>query len=662
MEWLKEFIPFSLEDILFNGSIYAAVSVPAFVVFWVLLRRTFQNRRIQPIRRATWKHIAHELMHSSSTLIVFAMIDFALFKLEKNGYTKIYYDISQYGWGWFVGSIVLMMIVHDAYFYWTHRAMHHPLLYKYFHKVHHESTDPSPFASFAFHPLEALIENGVTVIFAFLMPVHLSALIIWQLLQMILNVIGHLGYELYPHWWVRNPITQWKTPSTHHNMHHELFNGNYGLYFTWWDRWMGTEFKNYTRRFTEIFEAHQPSPNGFYTLRVESITDEPNNAFTITLNNPPLCFKTFLPGQHTTLKVVIDGQEYFRTFSLSSVPGQSDEVKLTIKRVPGGKVTNYLYDHLKQDDLLELTAPSGRFTVQIDPASSKHYVMIAGGSGITPIYSMIATILYAEHKSRITLFYANRTRSSIIFATMLEELRRTFPHRFAIRYFISDELIDDLNSREYSPEQSVALHSMGHQYRTNADGMLVGGNGSQDSFGSTQYQYRNTQTQPESPEYVQGYITQKPLEEIIQRESRQENLRFYCCGPSVMIEEIVHRLQYLGITSAHIHREIFTISSPTTTAPVHSTPTATVLATIDGKEYRFVTAHAEPILTAALSGGIPMRHSCQSGLCGMCAMKCTRGHVIMKNNQVLSENDIKAGHVLTCQSLAQTNEVHLVSI
>jgi hypothetical protein len=176
----------------------------------------------------------------------------ALYVAQMNGFTQIYDKVSDYGWAYFVFSIVLMIVLHDTWFYWTHRLMHHPKLYKYIHKVHHQSTDPSPFAAFSFHPLEALVEAGADIIFSFLFPVHLMALIGWQLLQMLLNVMGHLGYEIYPNGFSTHWLFKFKTPSTHHNLHHSHFSGNYGLYFTWWDKWCKTEFKDYHQKFESV--------------------------------------------------------------------------------------------------------------------------------------------------------------------------------------------------------------------------------------------------------------------------------------------------------------------------------------------------------------------------------------------------------------------------
>ena len=117
------------------------------------------------------------------------------------------------------------------------------------HKIHLDSIDPSLFTASSFHPLEAVIESSAFITFAFVFPLHLVALLGWQMIQMVLNVITHLGYEIYTHWFYR-----WKAPSTHYNMHHERFHGNYGFYFTWWDKWMGTEIKNYHETFNKVQE------------------------------------------------------------------------------------------------------------------------------------------------------------------------------------------------------------------------------------------------------------------------------------------------------------------------------------------------------------------------------------------------------------------------
>ena len=130
--------------------------------------------------------------------------------------------------------------------------MHHPKIFRYTHKAHHFSTDPSPFTSLAFQFIETLAENFVGIILPFLMPIHWYVILIWQIISFSNNFIAHLGYEVYPTFWIKTSLLKFKTTSTHHNMHHRYFNGNYALYFTWWDKLMGTEFKNYENSFLEI--------------------------------------------------------------------------------------------------------------------------------------------------------------------------------------------------------------------------------------------------------------------------------------------------------------------------------------------------------------------------------------------------------------------------
>jgi lathosterol oxidase len=156
---------------------------------------------------------------------------------------------------------VAMILLHDTWFYFTHRLMHHPKIYRHVHKVHHQSTDPSPFAAFSFHPIEALIDGGVFVVFAFTFPVHMIALWIWQLIHVVLNIVAHLGYEIYPKGFNKHWLFKFKAPATHHNMHHAKTLGNYGFYFTWWDKLLKTEFKDYNQVYDSIHERISNNEN-----------------------------------------------------------------------------------------------------------------------------------------------------------------------------------------------------------------------------------------------------------------------------------------------------------------------------------------------------------------------------------------------------------------
>ena len=282
MHQMNNLFQFGLQDFLINTLIYSVIVVPFFMIFWVLFKNKLKHRRIQEKQRTTNQILWHEIKYSISTLLIFAVIDVFLYVAQNNGYTQIYDKVSDYGWGYFIFSIVLMILLHDTWFYWTHRLIHHPKLFKHIHKVHHQSTDPSPFAAFSFHPLEALFEAGAYIIFSFLFPVHLLALLGWQILQMILNVIGHLGYEIYPKGFNTHWLFKFKTPSTHHNLHHSKFNGNYGLYFTWWDKWCGTEFKDYHQKFESLHKRisnHQTIMTILFITSVSQVTQAQNFEF-----------------------------------------------------------------------------------------------------------------------------------------------------------------------------------------------------------------------------------------------------------------------------------------------------------------------------------------------------------------------------------------------
>lgn len=166
---------------------------------------------------------------------------------------KLYSDFNAYVSIWGIAQLFFLIFFYDAYFYWTHRFMHHPKIYRWVHRTHHKSTVPSPLTIFYFHPFENLIEFLPFLVLPMLIPIYWPMLFLWQTLDLINNVVAHLGYEIYMRKWFRIPLQKLKTTSTHHNMYHELFIGNYGLYFTYWDRWRQTEIKDYEKRFNEVY-------------------------------------------------------------------------------------------------------------------------------------------------------------------------------------------------------------------------------------------------------------------------------------------------------------------------------------------------------------------------------------------------------------------------
>lgn len=238
---------------LASSSRYIIFSGGAFLLWYILKKQSWFHRKIQqkfPKRR----HLITELKYSFLTIIIFTAYGIGMFLLKKHyGITgNLYANINEYGIGYFVLSIFILIIMHDTYFYWTHRLMHSPKIYKYVHKVHHRSTNPTPLAVYSFHPLEAFVNGGFAYFALFTIPVHLGALITFLLLFIFTDIALHLGYEVFPKKWINHPVLKYINTSTHHNMHHQYFIGNYGLYFNVWDRLMGTQNTNYDKRFNEV--------------------------------------------------------------------------------------------------------------------------------------------------------------------------------------------------------------------------------------------------------------------------------------------------------------------------------------------------------------------------------------------------------------------------
>ena len=230
---------------------YAIAAFIGYFVFYLWKRNTWAFKKIQA-RFPLPKDLIREIGYSLITAIIFSGVGYAVFFTPLRAYTQLYAAVSDMGWGYFVFSIFLMLLIHDTYFYWTHRAMHHPAIFKWMHRVHHLSVNPSPWAAYAFHPLESVVEAGVMVLIVLVIPAHPAAIGLFLLVMIFYNVYGHLGYELYPRGFSTTRVGKWINTSVSHNEHHQFFQGNYGLYFLWWDRWMGTLCTDYSAHFEQI--------------------------------------------------------------------------------------------------------------------------------------------------------------------------------------------------------------------------------------------------------------------------------------------------------------------------------------------------------------------------------------------------------------------------
>lgn len=226
---------------------YLIMASLAFVLFYVILKKPLWFRKIQK-KMPKLSDYGRDVMYSFITVSIFAVFSVVVIFMCKP-YTNFYHNFEEYSTLYFVFSIGWLFFIHDTYFYWMHRLMHHPKLFKTVHLVHHKSTNPSPWTAYAFHPLEAVAEAGIIPVIAFTLPVYFPAFVLFFIFQITYNVYGHLGFELYPKGFHKTWIGRWINTSVAHNLHHKKFDGNYGLYFLFWDRMMGTLREDYDTTF-----------------------------------------------------------------------------------------------------------------------------------------------------------------------------------------------------------------------------------------------------------------------------------------------------------------------------------------------------------------------------------------------------------------------------
>ncbi|MBL4583896.1 MAG: sterol desaturase family protein [Pseudomonadales bacterium] len=217
------------------------------LVLKVLLSKWSEKRRIQS-KKPTSADVRREIGYSLLTTAVYATVALFIVMAVQNGWTQRYAEFSDYSWGYAAFSFVALFILHDTYFYWVHRTMHHKKLFRVFHRVHHLSRTPSPWAAYSFAPAEALVEALFIPCMLFLMPLHVVVIFSYLACMIMRNAMGHSGIEFHHHKWVDSGLDIF-TATTHHDLHHQKFNSNYALYFTWWDRWMGTENPDYKGSF-----------------------------------------------------------------------------------------------------------------------------------------------------------------------------------------------------------------------------------------------------------------------------------------------------------------------------------------------------------------------------------------------------------------------------
>jgi len=344
----------------------------------------------------------------------------------------------------------------------------------------------------------------------------------------------------------------------------------------------------------------------YYDLLVEDVIRETDDAITIVLNNPDNKIN-YKSGQYLTLILQIEGKEERRSYSLSSSPETDNNLAVTVKKVDRGHVSNYLNYKLKAGDKIRILEPMGNFTTEFDIDNERTLLLFAGGSGITPLISIIKTALQKEPKSKVILVYQNKNLNSIIFKDLINQLSKKYSDNFKVIHILS------------KPESTWHGKS--------------------------------------------GRITGDMVKKIVAEENVNiENTDVFFCGPSGMMETAEHAMEELGVEKANRHKESFVSSSSKKekkNVESHSFEESTVTLKLDGEEYQVIVKPNEFILENALDADIDVPFSCQSGLCTTCRGKLVAGKVKMEDPDGLTDDEIAQGYVLTCVSHPASKEIKI---
>lgn len=235
----------------FDTSRYLIGAGGVYLVVNIFLAHALRNRKIRD-RSPDWKQMRREILASFRTAAIFAGVGgLTIAGLMAAGFDLVYGDPLSRGWPYLLASTLMLIVLHDAWFYWSHRLIHHPKLFRRVHREHHKSHNPSPWTAYSFDPGEAVVNAIYLPLVLLLIPSSAIAIFVFINHMMIRNAIGHCGYELFPSWRNGRPVFGWMTTVTHHDLHHAQAGWNYGLYFTWWDRLMETEHPLYHEKFAE---------------------------------------------------------------------------------------------------------------------------------------------------------------------------------------------------------------------------------------------------------------------------------------------------------------------------------------------------------------------------------------------------------------------------
>ncbi|QBZ97144.1 ferredoxin--NADP reductase [Flavobacterium sangjuense] len=345
--------------------------------------------------------------------------------------------------------------------------------------------------------------------------------------------------------------------------------------------------------------------SSFYKLQIKEVKHETANAISVAFNIPAelkSAYK-FTAGQYVNLKLTLDGQEIRRAYSVCSSPN-SGELRIAIKSVKEGHFSKFANDNLKVGDILEVGQPEGKFTFEPSFSNLKNYAGFVAGSGITPVMSILKSVLESEPKSTFVLVYGNKTSDETIFLNELHELQLKYVGRFFVHYVFS---------------------------RAKTEGELF------------------------------GRIDKSTVNFILNNKHKEKEFdKFYLCGPEAMINLVSDVLKEHNVAEKNIKFELFSTSSANENPAAEShTGHTKITIMVDDEETTFEMSQKQTVLEAALKQGLDAPYSCQGGICSSCLARITNGTAEMKKNSILTDGEIAEGLILTCQAHPTSAEIYV---
>lgn len=345
--------------------------------------------------------------------------------------------------------------------------------------------------------------------------------------------------------------------------------------------------------------------SAFYKLQIKEVKHETPSAVSIVFNVPSELQSAyqFTAGQYINLKLTLDGQEIRRAYSICSSP-TSGELRIAIKSVNNGHFSKFANENLKAGDIMEVGQPEGRFTFEPSFSNQKNYAGFAAGSGITPVMSILKSVLESEPKSTFVLVYGNKSPEETIFHNELHELQLKYVGRFFVHYVFS---------------------------QTKLDGELF------------------------------GRIDKSTVNFILNNKHKEKTFdKFYLCGPEKMINLVSDVLKEHNVVEKNIKFELFTTSTgnENINSETHNGHTK-ITVMVDDEETSFEMSQKQTVLEAALKLGIDAPYSCQGGICSSCLARIKKGAAEMKKNSILTDSEIEEGLILTCQAHPTSSEIYV---